>query len=151
MRRLLVAVLTGVGLLAGSSAALYAQPGPPNRFYGSLKIDGNDAPVGTVVTALVNGKECGTRTTDVAGQYWVDVASSGQTSGCGEPGGAVTFRAGSRMAAETAQWAGGVFSKLDLTVSGSGSVPTPGSGASRFTLARLDFTSPCIPASGQNR
>jgi hypothetical protein len=152
MRRLLLAVLAGTALLTGSSAALNAQPGPPNRFYGNLTIDGNAAPTGTVVTAMVNGKECGTRTTDVAGQYWVDVASSAQTAGCAEAGNMVSFRAGSRTAAETAEWQGGVFSKLDLNVSGSGTVPMPGTGSQgQFTLSRMDFSSPCIPASGQSR
>jgi hypothetical protein len=159
MRRLLVVVLAGAALVIGSAAVLNAQPGPPNRFYGSLKIDGADAPIGTTVTALVNGRECGSRTTDVAGQYWVDVASSSQTPGCAEPGNTVSFRVGSRTAAETAQWNGGVFTRLDLTVSGTGAGAGAGAGAggaggaaqTAFSVSRMDFGGPCIPASGQSR
>jgi hypothetical protein len=154
MRRLLVAALAAAALmLTGITPALKAQPGPPNRFYGNLTIDGSNAPVGTVVTALVSGKECGTRTTDAVGQYWVDVASASQTSGCAAPGDTVSFRAGARAAAETAQWQGGTFSKLDLNVSSTGPVPSPSPGPSqsRFTVARLDMSSPCIPAGGGAR
>jgi hypothetical protein len=152
MRRLIVAALAGIAvLLAGAPPELQAQPGPPNRFYGSLRIDGNNAPVGTQVTAVIGGKDCGVRATDTAGQYWVDAASSGQTAGCGDPGAAVSFRVGTRMAAETAQWQGGLFSKLDLTVSGSGVPTPPGTGMQgSFSVSRLDFGSPCIPAAGQS-
>lgn len=151
MRRLFAALASVAAVLVGASPALHAQPGPPNRFYGSLMIDGVAAPIGTQVTAVINGKDCGSRATDTPGQYWVDAASSGQIAGCGDPGATVSFRVGSRMAAQSAPWQGGIFSKLDLTVSGSGAPPPTGGTQSRFTMSRLDFSSPCIPEAGQAR
>lgn len=151
MRRLLLAVLACAAVGIGGASTLLAQPGPPNRFYGSLTIDGAPAPVGTTVTALIGGKECGSRATDAAGQYWVDAAGSGQISGCGNPGAEVSFRVGSRTAAEKAQWNGGVFSKLDLTVSGSGTTAPPGGSTQQFALATLNLSpdaSRCIPPAG---
>jgi hypothetical protein len=150
MRRTLLTVVAGAAIgLAGLVPSLLAQPGPPNRFYGSLTVDGAPAPVGTTVTAVVGGKECGSRTTDTAGQYVVDALAGSQTSGCGSPGAEVTFRVGSRTANEKGSWQGGVFTRLDLTVS-SQSVPNPAPSAP-FTVARLNLdpnTAQCIPPAG---
>ncbi len=149
MRRLIVAVVAlAVAGLAGAPATLQAQPAPPNRFYGSLTIDGVAAPIGTNVVAVQAGKECGSRATDTPGQYWVDAASSGQIAGCGT-GDPVQFRVGSRFADQTGTWNGGTFTQLNLTVTGSGTA-TPPPTTGNFSLAKLDMTgSLCIPAQGQ--
>lgn len=48
----------------------YAAPPIPHSFYGTLKINGQDAPVGTVVTAKFGaGTIAGTHTTSQAGKY----------------------------------------------------------------------------------
>ncbi|MBI2831016.1 MAG: right-handed parallel beta-helix repeat-containing protein [Chloroflexi bacterium] len=47
-----------------------AVPPTPHSFYGTLKINGQDAPIGTVVTARFGaGVTCGTYTTTEAGKY----------------------------------------------------------------------------------
>ena len=43
--------------------AAYAVPAMPHSFYGTLKINGADAPTGTVVTAKVGGVASGSYTT----------------------------------------------------------------------------------------
>ncbi len=47
MRNLLLCALACAAIGIGGASTLLAQPGPPNRFYGSLTIDGAPAPVGS--------------------------------------------------------------------------------------------------------
>jgi len=52
------------------STVVYAQPPMPHSFYGTVKINGQDAPIDTVVTAKFGaGVTCGTYTTTEAGKY----------------------------------------------------------------------------------
>lgn len=58
-------------LFSLSAVPVHAQSPPsfPHAFYGNIIINGEDAPVGTVVTALVGGVEHGSYAVKVAGQY----------------------------------------------------------------------------------
>src|SRR5690349_5630149 len=49
---------------------------PPTRFWGTLTINGALAPIGTRVTAVIDGRDCGSRVTTTGGQYWVDAISA---------------------------------------------------------------------------
>lgn len=80
-----------IALLAIGGAAL-SQPIPEFRFYGfsgSVTINGEPAPAGTVIIAWIGGEEAGRGTVDSAGSWWVDVASHSE---------GVTFTVGGREA-----------------------------------------------------
>lgn len=140
---LLLAVILGV--LGGARPAQSQQDlQPPNRFYGTLTVNGQPAPAGTTVTAIIGELVCGSRTTTEPGRYQIDVISSRERPGCGLPNATVTFRVGDAPAAETGTWAAGQFTRLNLTVGGGGAAQ-----ASSTDIARLDMESPCIPPPNQ--
>ena len=100
----------GLALTASSgavNAAVPTQGGPPQVFLGSATIDGNPAPEGTVVAALINGVAVST----------VEVNASGRYSNILVPtaGAAVTFTIGGLPAAETATSEVGGLGFLNLT------------------------------------
>ena len=51
------------------AAPVLAVPPIPHAFYGTVTINGTDAPIGTVVGAKINGEDAGSYTTTVVGQY----------------------------------------------------------------------------------
>ena len=57
-----------LGLLLWATPAL-AVPPIPHAFYGAVTINGTDAPIGTVVSAKINGEDAGSYTTTAVGQY----------------------------------------------------------------------------------
>lgn len=107
--------------------------------------------------------------------YIVNALDSATIPGCGKFGDIVFFRVDTRYAAQTSEYDGGNFKEVNLTITGAGlkpvvaqaspspsptpaatptptatSTPTPTpSSAPMFTVALLDFNTPCIPASGQ--
>lgn len=124
-RRRVVAVL--MALLSLSSifagvATVFAQALPPNRFYGTVTINGALQPEGTVVEAYVGTTLCGAGTianhngSDV---YLVDVLGSGAKQGCASDGDTVTFRVAGLNAKETGTYQTGVPTRLDLTATGT--------------------------------
>ena len=121
-------------LLAGLSVALVlgaARAGaqlPPTRVFGTVTVDGQPAPAGTVVQAFVGEKQCGEGlvrriSDDLPLGYVVDVAGATQVEGCGTDGATITFRVGGVPANETATFATGTFIRLDLTVRGQVATP----------------------------
>jgi len=66
--RLAVCGVLALALLSWATPAL-AVPPIPHAFYGTVTINGPNAPVGTVVSAKINGVNAGSYTTTVAGQY----------------------------------------------------------------------------------
>jgi hypothetical protein len=102
-------------------------PSPPNRFFGSVTLDGAPAAAGTVIAAQIGGVECGS-TTVVTGEtfaYILDAVSDGEIAGCGSAGATVNFLVGGNTADQTASWTSGNFSQLDLTASSSAPPPPP--------------------------
>lgn len=63
----MVYVLTIAALLVIGTAA--AAPVLPDEFYGTVYLNGNPAPAGTVIVAKINGEPRGELTTTVAGVY----------------------------------------------------------------------------------
>jgi len=127
----------GIGALAAVVALLLASfasalpsveaqpPSPPNRFFGSVTLDGAPASGGTIVSATIGGVECGSAAVAVGETYAyvLDVVSDGDVSGCGSAGATVTFLVGGNPADQTATWTSGDFSPLDLTAT-SAAPPT---------------------------
>lgn len=104
---------------------------PPTRAFGTVTVDGQPAPPGTTVQALIGDKVCGEgevrRVSDAIPRgYVVDVVSATQMQGCGTDGDRIIFKVGGKQANETAEFHTGTFLRHDLTVSGQVSTPTPG-------------------------
>ena len=103
-------------------ATVSAQPPtPPDRFFGSVTLNGTAAPAGTNVTADIGGNACGQTTVKADSTYVLDVVSSGQTAGCGTEGASVSFTVGGSPAGSGA-WHSGQFTQLDLA--GAAAQPT---------------------------
>ncbi|MBM3941901.1 MAG: hypothetical protein FJ316_03045 [SAR202 cluster bacterium] len=109
-----------IGLLSSIGGAVLAQsapPGPPHIFAGRATINRALAADGVIVSAVSNsGELLGTAATH-NGRYVLQVSrpSAGDT---------ITFTAGGRAAAESAVWAMGGTTILDLTIN-SASAPLP--------------------------
>jgi hypothetical protein len=118
------------GVTAGVARIARAQT-PPTRVFGTVTIDGQPAPLGTIVQAVVNDHLCGEGPVRYVNDqlpqgYVVDVLSFSSSQGCGTDGDTVTFRVGGVQANETATFQSGAFVRLDLTVSGQVATPTAG-------------------------
>ena len=112
----IILAIAALGLaLAVSSGAVNAsvpnQGGPPHVFLGSAIINGNPAPEGTVVAALIDGVTVSTVEVDASGRY-VNLQVS-------TAGAAVTFTIGGLPAAETATSERGGLGILNLTAIGA--------------------------------
>jgi hypothetical protein len=140
MRHALLAfvVLAAAAAFLGSSAA--AQQ-PPNRFYGSVTLNGAAPAAGTAVTAFIGGRECGSGQVREDGRYVVDVQDESTIAGCGTTGAIVTFQVGGVAAGQSGVFARGNFTELSLAAPAQ-------PGAPRFTSATLILADPrpCMPA-----
>lgn len=110
-------------VLAGAVAA--QPPTPPVMYQGSVTIDGEDAPVGTIVTAEIGGVEVATNAPDGiagAGQYYLPVSNEDYV------GKAVVFKVGGVVAGEH-EFVDPMESPVvavDLSAEGAGEEAVPG-------------------------
>jgi hypothetical protein len=108
-------------VLIGTASAV---PLLPAEFWGSVTIDGNPAPAGTVITARIDGRDCGSLTLTTAGVYGGDATFDKRLLVCGRDDDAkktITFFVDGMRAAETAVYTPGTSARLDLAVtSGAG-------------------------------
>ncbi len=142
--RLVALIAAFVTLVLATAPTATAQPLPPNRYYGSVTLNGQTPPVGTPVTAYIGEQLCGTGEVRADGRYVVDVDDATKTPGCGTPGAVITFRVGGVLAGQTGTFQAGSFTELPLTAPGQPA-------ARRYTEAFLDLSDPrpCIPEPGQ--
>ncbi|MBI2858141.1 MAG: hypothetical protein HYX90_03585, partial [Chloroflexi bacterium] len=115
-------VLAALTMLFASPAAASSQPpSPPDYFYGTLKIDGADAPAGTAIEAKVPGVLNGIFnpiTTNQIGRYsdpeppfTYGLLVQGDIA----EGSTIEFFVNGVKANETAAWHSGQFTMLNLT------------------------------------
>lgn len=109
----------------GSGA--YAEP---SRFHGSVTVNGEPAPDGTLIEAVIRGIVCGAGTAE-DGRYALSVRAGGgegddYQKGCGGGGDEVSFRFGDLVAEQKGTFAGLTIQKLDLNF---GVSPPPQAGA----------------------
>jgi hypothetical protein len=105
-------------LLLALAAPAAAVPLLPMEFSGSVTIDGSPAPAGTVVTARINGSDCGSLALTTAGAYGGDALFDERLVVCGEDGDAqktIAFFVDGALAAGTAVYTPGASTRLDLT------------------------------------
>ena len=120
-RGFIVLVLT-VGLLLASALTALAVPPLPSSFYGTVKAGGSNVPIGTTVSAWINGVKYNETTVLMhAGDTVYSLDVPGDDSGTpdkegGVPGDTVVFRVGTQVADQTAPWQSGNNVELNLTV-----------------------------------
>jgi hypothetical protein len=115
----LAAVLAVFMFAAVASAE--SPPSPPARFVGSVKIDGANAPAGTLIEARIGNTTCGATTVFASGseaRYALDspALDPGATPNCGVEGAVVSFYVGGKKANETGSWANYQLNTVNLTV-----------------------------------
>jgi hypothetical protein len=136
--------------LSALALLIVESPGPRaveaavvSRFFGSVTLNGQPAPVGTVVTAHIGVAKCGS-TAVVGGEtydYVLDVVAKDQAAGCGATGATVWFTVGGLPANQTATWTSGAFTELDLsTVEGAPGAQPPMSGSAPAKTGRVVMT-----------
>ena len=131
MRRIFVLLL-----LLALAAPASAFPALPAQFSGTVTIDGSPAPAGTVITARIDGRDCGSLTL-AAGVFGGDALFDERLSVGGEDGDAgktITFLVDGVFAAETAVYTPGASTTIALavttgTVSGGSSGSSSGGGS----------------------
>lgn len=99
-----------------------AQAQPPNRFYGSAKVNGQDQSEGTVVEAYVGNTLCGSGTVqarDGGPIYFLDVLGAGQKPNCAKDGDKVSFKIAGLDAKESGTYTTASATRLDLTANGT--------------------------------
>lgn len=102
--------------------SVFAAPPLPSSFWGTVQVDGNNVPAGTVITLFINGVEYTQTTT----QYWYgnsvyslditgdDTGTLDITEG-GRANDALTFSIAGLSANQSSVWKSGVSTRLDLT------------------------------------
>lgn len=131
LRGVLVAIVSGVGV-AGFAGSVAAQPSIPATYFGSVTVNGEPAPTGAEIRALVNGNDCtqaapGERPAIRQGEataYVIAVVHESQRQGCATAGAIVSFTVDGVLANETAEWEPGP-KQVDLTVGEGEPVPLP--------------------------
>lgn len=114
---LAAAILAACAVAFSSSGTLSAQGPPPHVFVGSASIDGQPAPAGTVVAALVGGSEVASVIVDATGTYRnLQIPTAGVL---------VTFTIDGFPAAETATTQTGGATVLNLTAIRAAPTNTP--------------------------
>jgi hypothetical protein len=116
--RIIVCILAISAIILVGTVA--AAPGLPDSFYGSVYLNGNQAPAGTVIVAKINGEPRGEITTTVTGQYGdagnfdpkLNVAATEVEAASGNA--TITFFVGGVQAFQTVPFKSGGGEKLDL-------------------------------------
>ena len=106
---------------------VFSMPGIPSDFYGTVKIGGQDAPIGTVITAYIDGQNYGSFTVTVSGKYGLfsitgdDLDTSGKEGGVN--GDTLIFKINGQTVMQIGTWQQGESIELNLalTTSTSGS------------------------------
>ena len=130
--RTICLILIGCALLCAIPAV--AIPQLPSEFYGTITIDGAPAPVGTVITAEINGQVKGNITITTAGKYGGPGSFDDRLVVTGEDSDVsqlITFSANGRTASQTRTYSpGSAVEQLDLTITGQGTQASSSSGGS---------------------
>ena len=114
LKKLSIATFVFLVLLLALSpvSSVFAQ-GLGHAFYGTVKLDGGDATIGTVISAKVDGTQCGSSTVTTPGQYALIV------QGDIDQGATIHFYVDGQEADQTFPFQDGWTTELDLTVTAS--------------------------------
>ena len=123
--RLLTTVAMIVALLLANASPALAFPPLPSSFYGTVKVDGVNVPLGTVISAWINGVQYASYAATLSGSDTIytfsvpgdDPATTPAIEG-GAEGNTIVFHIGDLVAVQTGIWHSGVNTRLDLTSPG---------------------------------
>ncbi|WP_232686824.1 PKD domain-containing protein [Halobacterium zhouii] len=123
-RRVAIVVVIGLVLapLAATGAAA-TPPSPPAAYYGDVTVNGESAPAGVTVEAVVDGEVRASLTTSEGGALGGAGAFDEKLVVEGTAGENVTFRVGDH-AVKTVAWESGAHEQVSLSVT-DGAAPTP--------------------------
>jgi len=113
VRRILVLLLL-LALFGPASAV----PLLPAEFWGTVSVGENPAPAGTVITARIDDRDCGSLTLTTAGVYGGDALFDERLIVDGEEKKTIAFLVNGVLATETAVYTSGASICLDLTAAG---------------------------------
>jgi len=108
-----------------------AIPPLPSSFYGTVKVNGANAPENTVVRALINGQAYAeARTQMYQGNSVVSLDVPGDDTSTperdgGVEGDTIQFEVGGVLAVQTGTWHGGTNTQLNLTAASANPLNTP--------------------------
>jgi hypothetical protein len=144
-----VLALLAVMILPASLASAQSPPGLPAIFWGSITINGSNAPVGTQVTAKINDVQQGSYTVSTAGSYGDMLVQNGNE------GDTVQFYINGSPA-QTAVFHPGYRNRVDLSLGGGGTPPSapslssPSNGATGVSMTpTLQWNAPSGASSYQ--
>ncbi|PFG73494.1 hypothetical protein [Tepidiforma thermophila] len=125
-----IALFAASGALGGQTVSAESPPNPPARFVGTVTVDGQPVPAGTVIEARIGNAACGvTQTFTQGGQarYVLDVPAldPGANPNCGVDGAVVSFYIGGKKAAESGTWRNYQLNELNLTYTTPTPAPSP--------------------------
>jgi len=137
VRRLPLALLL-IALIGTASAV----PLLPAEFWGSVMIDGSPAPAGTVITARIDGRDCGSLTLESAGFYGGYATFDKRLLVCGgddDIGKTIAFFVDGARATGTTVYTPGTSTRLDLAAtSGAGFSADVTAGVAPLTVRFTD-------------
>jgi hypothetical protein len=123
IRQILISLILAIALVLSNLAPAFAVPPQPSGFYGTVKINGANVPVGTQVSARINGVQYALSPYNLNEGYTVynldipgdDPGTPGIIEG-GVAGDTVEFYIGGKKANQTGTWQSGTSVNLNLTV-----------------------------------
>ena len=122
-KRILSSLILTIGLLFATITTTFAMPPLPSSFYGTVKVNGANAPAGAILSARINGVEYARST---VGIYLSETVYSLEVTGDdlgtpdviegGKTGNTVVFYVDGVLANQTGTWNSGSNVRLNLTV-----------------------------------
>jgi hypothetical protein len=145
-----IVLLGASGTFNATDAAAESPPNPAARYVGTVLVDGQKPPSGTVIEARIGAASCGVGTTYAQGSdiwYKIDVPAldPGATPNCGTDGASITFYIGGKLANESGAWRNYDINIINLTYTSP--TPTPAASASVSATTGTAAT-PRPPAAG---
>jgi hypothetical protein len=122
IRTTILAILIVIGLLLTNFSSALALPPLPSGFYGKVKSNGGNVPVGIPVTAFINGVQyafTGSILYQSETIYSLVIPGDDPTTPViegGVVGDTIVFQVNGLPADQTAHWQGGTNIMLDLTL-----------------------------------
>ncbi|MBL7942554.1 MAG: InlB B-repeat-containing protein, partial [Flavobacteriales bacterium] len=147
MQRIFTALLLAIILVLNNVSSAMALPPLPSSFFGTVKLDGANVPIGTLVSARINGVQYASVAAFLDGTdtvYFFDVpgddpATAGTLEG-GVQNDVIQFYIGGVLASQTGTWLTGTNAQVNLTATTPRTVtfnPNGGSGSMSPQIANV--------------
>ncbi|MDD4254337.1 MAG: hypothetical protein PHP59_03075 [Methanofollis sp.] len=145
-RTAITVLILAMAALIGTVVAANETPVVPQEFSGTVTINGNPAPAGTVIEAFIDGTSYGklaTESTGVYGGVEIDDDRLVVKGGGDVIGKTITFTVNGNKAAKTAVFSPGELGNIDLSVqAGGGTTPGGSTGSGSSGSGGRDPSSP---------